>query len=86
MRKYSIFFYVLVIFFNTACSDKAEINKNAPSSSYSSEVFRWKMVTTWPSNFPIFQAGAERFAKEVTDRKKQIDYLTLEKEQIRKEY
>ena len=65
MRKYSIFFYVLVIFFNTACSDKAEINKNALSSNYSSEVFRWKMVTTWPSNFPIFQEGAERFAKEV---------------------
>ncbi len=27
--------------------------------------FRWKMVTAWPPNFPIFQEGAERFAKEV---------------------
>ncbi len=25
----------------------------------------WKMVTTWPPNFPIFQQGVERFAKEV---------------------
>ncbi len=27
--------------------------------------FRWKMVTTWPPNFPIFQDGVNRFAKEV---------------------
>ena len=27
--------------------------------------FRWKMVTSWPPNFPIFQKGAERFAREV---------------------
>ena len=27
--------------------------------------YNWKMVTTWPSNFPIFQEGAERFADEV---------------------
>jgi TRAP-type mannitol/chloroaromatic compound transport system substrate-binding protein len=27
--------------------------------------FRWKMVTSWPPNFPIFQEGAERFANEV---------------------
>lgn len=28
---------------------------------------RWKMVTTWPPNFPIFQGGAERFARAVGD-------------------
>ncbi len=27
--------------------------------------FRWKMVTSWPANFPVFQEGAERFAREV---------------------
>jgi TRAP-type mannitol/chloroaromatic compound transport system substrate-binding protein len=27
--------------------------------------FMWKLVTTWPPNFPIFQEGVERFAKEV---------------------
>ena len=26
---------------------------------------KWKMVTKWPANFPIFQEGAERFAYEV---------------------
>jgi TRAP-type mannitol/chloroaromatic compound transport system substrate-binding protein len=26
---------------------------------------RWKMVTTWPPNFPILQEGAQRFADQV---------------------
>jgi TRAP-type mannitol/chloroaromatic compound transport system substrate-binding protein len=30
-----------------------------------SKIFRWKMVTTWPANFPIFQEGAEKFADDV---------------------
>jgi TRAP-type mannitol/chloroaromatic compound transport system substrate-binding protein len=40
------------------------------SSTESMEVksqkpYFWKMVTTWPPNFPIFQEGVERFAKQV---------------------
>ncbi|MGK7344675.1 MAG: TRAP transporter substrate-binding protein [Candidatus Nitrospinota bacterium M3_3B_026] len=27
--------------------------------------FRWKMVTTWPPKFPVFQTGAEMFARSV---------------------
>ncbi len=27
--------------------------------------FNWKLVTTWPPNFPIFQEGVEKFAREV---------------------
>lgn len=27
--------------------------------------FNWKLVTTWPPNFPIFMDGVKRFAKEV---------------------
>ena len=27
--------------------------------------FKWKMITTWPPNFPVFQLGVERFAKDV---------------------
>ena len=27
--------------------------------------YMWKLVTTWPPNFPVFQEGVERFAKEV---------------------
>jgi TRAP-type mannitol/chloroaromatic compound transport system substrate-binding protein len=28
---------------------------------------RWKMVSTWPPNFPILQTGVERFAKRVKE-------------------
>ncbi|MDZ7751587.1 MAG: TRAP transporter substrate-binding protein [Gammaproteobacteria bacterium] len=27
--------------------------------------FKWKMVTTWPPGFPIFQTGVDRFAEDV---------------------
>lgn len=27
--------------------------------------FNWKMVTTWPPNFPVFQTGVDRFAEDV---------------------
>jgi len=29
------------------------------------KTYNWKLVTTWPPNFPIFQEGVERFAKDV---------------------
>ena len=29
------------------------------------KVYRWKMVTTWPANFPVFQEGPELFAENV---------------------
>lgn len=36
------------------------------SKAYSSEKrFLWRMVTSWPPNFPILQTGAERLAKRV---------------------
>ncbi len=30
-----------------------------------SKRFNWKLVTTWPPNFPIFQEGVEKFAKDI---------------------
>ena len=30
-----------------------------------SRTYRWKMVTTWPANFPVFQEGAQKFADDV---------------------
>ncbi len=29
------------------------------------QTFTWKMVTTWPPNFPIFQEGIEQMAKDI---------------------
>ena len=30
-----------------------------------SKTYRWKMVTTWPANFPVFQEAPEMFAENV---------------------
>ncbi len=37
----------------------------AAPAVHATKRFRWKMVTAWPPNFPIFQEGAERFAREI---------------------
>jgi len=42
-----------------------EQGMNTSSDQSDTTVYRWKMVTTWPPNFPIFQEGPQRFADEV---------------------
>jgi TRAP-type mannitol/chloroaromatic compound transport system substrate-binding protein len=37
----------------------------AEGAAAADERFRWKMVTTWPPNFPVFQESATRFAEQV---------------------
>jgi len=47
---------------------KLKPNNNNPASettTASAKTFHWKMVTTWPPNFPIFQTGAEELAKDI---------------------
>lgn len=43
-------------------SGPAQVSGTAADSS---KIYRWKMVTTWPANFPVFQEGAEKFAEDV---------------------
>lgn len=35
------------------------------TAAASEDKFRWKLVTTWPPNFPVFQEGVKRFAKDI---------------------
>jgi TRAP-type mannitol/chloroaromatic compound transport system substrate-binding protein len=37
----------------------------AATAAAAEKTYNWKMVTTWPPNFPIFQEGVERFADEI---------------------
>ncbi|NOY61957.1 MAG: TRAP transporter substrate-binding protein [Gammaproteobacteria bacterium] len=37
----------------------------ASAPSHAAKRFNWKLVTTWPPNFPIFQEGVKRFAKDI---------------------
>jgi len=38
---------------------------NTATATDSNRIFKWKMVTTWPANFPIFQEGAQKFSEDV---------------------
>ena len=51
------------------CNQNQGTTSTAPATSTAAapaaKTFNWRMVTTWPPNFPIFQEGVERFAKDV---------------------
>ena len=52
------------IVFITACgSDNGKESSN--NTVDTSKTYHWKMVTTWPPNFPVLQEGAERFADNI---------------------
>ena len=67
MNKRNIFFYLLISLFITACGGGTEPNQTGDTNTDLSKTFKWKMVTTWPANFPIFQEGAEKFADDVRE-------------------
>jgi TRAP-type mannitol/chloroaromatic compound transport system substrate-binding protein len=46
-----------------ACSKKEQAATGGPAVS--GKTYNWKMVTTWPPNFPVFQEGVERFARDL---------------------
>lgn len=49
-----------------SCSKNQDGNtSNQNSSMPIVETYNWKMVTTWPPNFPVFQQGVDRFAEDV---------------------
>lgn len=47
----------------SACGSE---QKNAAGSARSNDTFKWKMVTTWPENFPGLGTGAARLAEMIT--------------------
>ena len=51
--------------FLAACGEPDNGKISVETQATSQQVFKWKMVTTWPANFPIFQEGAEKFAADV---------------------
>ena len=61
MRPHFLFIMLITLCsLLTACGDD-----NSTSSAANKDQYNWKMVTTWPPNFPVLQEGAERFAKNV---------------------
>jgi len=50
----------------SSCANK-KIESTFEDSSTSSKKYKWKMVTTWPPNFPVVGEGASLFAKWVEE-------------------
>lgn len=52
-------------FFLVACDDSDSVPETTANAVGSSPTFRWKIVTTWPANFPVLQEGVEKFARDI---------------------
>ncbi len=50
-----------------ACKEKPEAASGEQQASTEKQTFEWKMVTSWPKNFPGVGVGAERFAQLVNE-------------------
>lgn len=51
----------------TACGEESAGpgKASAEAKAEPAKVYEWRMVTTWPPNFPIFQEGVDKFADDV---------------------
>jgi len=58
-------FVFLSVFAALALSACGQSTTPTTATAAESKTYNWKLVTTWPPNFPIFQEGVERFAKDV---------------------
>ena len=50
-----IFLSIFAIFLLTACGEGKQQAATTPTEKPAAQTYNWKMVTTWPPNFPIFQ-------------------------------
>lgn len=68
MKLQNIFYYLLISVFIFFCSESPTPSQQHTSAdSKPAKIYKWKMVTTWPANFPIFQEGAEKFADNIRE-------------------
>lgn len=64
--RYGIFLCSLMLLISCEQSGKSSAQQQGTvSATHSTKTFTWKMVTTWPPNFPVFQEGVEQLSKEV---------------------
>ncbi|SVD79481.1 uncharacterized protein METZ01_LOCUS432335, partial [marine metagenome] len=54
-------------FVTSAAVGTALTTSNFASPAVSANNFQWKMVTTWPKNFPGLGTGAQRIADSITN-------------------
>lgn len=65
-RKLALLFMVFTLpTLLASCGKPQQPAAQATDETTSNATFKWRMVTTWPPNFPILQEGATRFADEI---------------------
>ena len=52
--------------FLSSCSDSGTPNKPSKTTATIKKTFDWKLVTTWPKNFPGLGTGAQRLADSIS--------------------
>ena len=52
------------IVFIASCNPATDNNSSSEPTT-PAKTFHWKMVTTWPPNFPVFQEGVMQFANDI---------------------
>jgi len=74
LRPFKWLILLLSMAFITACIPEYDNEEQDAAKQQAAEIetakkspqnFKWKMVTTWAPNFPIFQEGVVQFAKDV---------------------
>jgi TRAP-type mannitol/chloroaromatic compound transport system substrate-binding protein len=68
LQKISTALFVVVLVLGLGACEDAGNGTGAGGGSAAAakqQSFSWKMVTTWPPNFPIFQEGVERMARDI---------------------
>ncbi|WP_412972345.1 TRAP transporter substrate-binding protein [Glaciecola sp. MF2-115] len=63
----SLLFAVAAVLGLAACGGKSEGTANTAGSVAPTETIKWKLVTSWPKNFPGLGKGPETFAEYVND-------------------
>jgi TRAP-type mannitol/chloroaromatic compound transport system substrate-binding protein len=64
LRQVSTLALLVVWLLVTGCAPKQTASAEAVEAA-PQKTFQWKMVTTWPKNFPVLGTAPERFAKNV---------------------
>ena len=66
-KIFSIILLFSTVFLSAGCSDQETSGSGTVAAgTEANKTFIWKLVTTWPANFPVFQEGVERFAEDVS--------------------
>lgn len=64
-NKYKFVLFLLSTIFFVSCQQQSADINSASSTTKPPQTFQWKMVTTWPPHFPVFQEGVLQLAKDI---------------------